>query len=172
MPSRARNYRFSVTHTRRSTCAPRPIWAHQHRGTSGSLVGFAWWERGSGREADARQSADAQTTHDDRQLHEYDLNHARLYVCVCTCVCVSLYARKRVCVHVSMYACIYIVRMRACMHTNMYACMYVCMPACIVSVYTCACMYVCLSMYVSMYVCMWNTYKNTHAHTHTQTCRP
>ena len=76
---------------------------------------------GGGRRTSSR-CANA-TTHDERQMHEYDLDHTGLYVCVYTCMRVSMYARRHVCMQVGMYAYMYVVRMHACMHANIYACL-------------------------------------------------
>ena len=53
---------------------------------------------GGGRRTSSR-CANA-TTHDERHMHEYDLDHTGLYVCVYTCMRVSMYARRHVCMQV------------------------------------------------------------------------
>jgi hypothetical protein len=64
------------------------------------------------------------------------------------CMHVYMYACIYLCTHVYMYACIYL-----CTHVSMYVCMYVCMYACMyVCMCVCECMYVCI--YVCVYICM------------------
>ena len=55
-------------------------------------------------------------THDERQVLDYDLDHACLYVCVYTCMHVCMYACIHVYMHVCMYACMYIVHMHVCLY--------------------------------------------------------